>query len=65
MFPSQALPVDKLLDRLFLIIQSEWIRAKPAAAAPAAPTVLDQIEQLNDLKNKGISTEDESQNKPS
>lgn len=66
LFPSQALPVDKLLERLFLIIQSEWIRAKqaPAAAAPAAaPTVLDQIEQLNDLKNKGILTEEEFQNK--
>lgn len=69
LFPANALPTSKLLDRLFIIIQQEWIRAKQApvataaAAAPAGNDVLVQIEQLNELKNKGILTDAEFQSK--
>jgi hypothetical protein len=31
----------------------------PAAAAPAGPSMIDQLKELGELKNQGILTEDE------
>jgi hypothetical protein len=62
LFSSSDMPVEKLRSLLFDIINTTWIKsrqAKSAAAQPSAATVPAQIEQLNELKNKGILTEEE------
>jgi hypothetical protein len=72
LFPSHARPGDKLATLLFNIINSTWIRTRQAGSAiaaptspstPASPTIMEQIEQLNGLKEKGILTEEEFQQK--
>jgi hypothetical protein len=66
LFSSMAMPVNKLMDRMFDVINHTWIKtrqAPTAAAPPASAGIIEQIEQLNELKNKGILTEEEFQRK--
>jgi hypothetical protein len=61
LFSSLATPVTKLMDRMFDVINATWMATRQAKQAPQQNTagVPAQIEQLNELKNKGILTEEE------
>jgi hypothetical protein len=67
-FPAMGMPVSKLLDRMFGVVNTTWNKSrevKEVAAQPTSNNTIQQIEQLNDLKNKGILTEEEFQQKKS
>jgi len=62
LFPSNVTPVPKLMDKMFDVINAQWIKSRQQASAPvpqAAPNIMEQIEQLNALKEKGILTAEE------
>lgn len=65
LFPANVTPIPKLLDRMFDVINATWnkSRAGKETVAPKSDTTIQQIEQLNELKNKGILTEEEFQQK--
>jgi hypothetical protein len=66
LFPSLGMPTSKFLDRMFGIINKTWMNTRrPVAESPAASSagIIEQIDQLNDLKVKGILTEEEFQSK--
>jgi hypothetical protein len=68
LFPSSTMPVQKLLDRMFDIINKQWIvsrQSKQSGSPQKSVTIIEQIEQLNELKNKGILTDQEFQQKKS
>ena len=65
LFSSLGMPTGKFLDRMFGIINKTWMNTRRPVESTTASSagIIEQIDQLNDLKVKGILTEEEFQNK--
>lgn len=66
LFDAMGMPNKKFLDRIFGVINRTWMNVRGPVTennTPSSAGIIEQIDQLNDLKVKGILTEQEFQNK--
>jgi hypothetical protein len=63
LFPFSTTPTLKIQDRMYQVINTAWTKSRQsppqASSSPAPDNVIEKIKELNELKNQGILTEAE------